>query len=69
MSRNLEIVQKTSKVFGILSKIGYVCSIVGAVCCLVAVSILFIAGRNQECLASFWNVSGISAFHISVETI
>ena len=51
MSRNLEIVQKTSKVLGILSKIGYICSIVGAVCCLVAVSILFIAGRNPEIVA------------------
>ncbi|MBO6000154.1 MAG: hypothetical protein J6P81_00035 [Spirochaetales bacterium] len=51
MSRNLEIVQKTSKVLGILSKIGYICSIVGAVCCLVAVSILFIAGKDPEIVA------------------
>jgi hypothetical protein len=48
VSKNLEIVQKTSKVLGILSKIGYICSIVGAAICLVGISVLVIAGRNPE---------------------
>jgi len=51
MSKNLEIVQKTSKVLGILSKIGYICSIVGAILCLVGIAILVVANGNPEIVA------------------
>ena len=51
MSRNHEIVQKISKVLGILSKIAFICSIVGSALCLVGISVLAVAGKNPEIAA------------------
>ena len=60
MSRNLEIVQKTSKVLGILSKIGYICSIVGAALCLVGIAVLAAAGKNPDVVAKIQESSNLT---------
>ena len=48
MSKNLQIVQKISKVLGILAKIGFIISIVGLVCCIVGHVLSMVGGLSQE---------------------
>jgi len=48
MSRNLTIVQKISKVLGILSKIGFIMSIVGLVFCIVGLVLSVVGGLSME---------------------
>jgi hypothetical protein len=48
MSKNLQIVQKISKVLGILAKIGFIMSIVGLVCCIVGFVLSMVGGLSQE---------------------
>ena len=48
MSKNLEIVQKTAKVLGIISKVVYVLCIVGAVGSLVGLVALCFANSNPD---------------------
>jgi len=53
MSRNLTIVQKISKVLGILSKIGFIMSIVGLVCCIVGLVLSVVGGLSMEFAQKF----------------
>jgi len=51
MSKNLQIVQKISKVLGILAKIGFIMSLVGLVCCIVGLVLSLVGGLSQELAA------------------
>ena len=53
MSKNLTIVQKISKVLGILSKIGYIMSIVGLVCCIVGLVLSVVGGISTQFAQKF----------------
>jgi len=53
MSKNLTIVQKISKVLGILSKIGYIMSIVGLVFCIVGLVLSIVGGLSMQFAQKF----------------
>ena len=60
MSKNLQIVQKISKVLGILSKIGFIMSIVGLVFCIVGLVLSIVGGLSVEFAAKIANESEIT---------
>lgn len=55
MSKNLTIVQKISKVLGIISKIGFIMSIVGLVFCIVGIVLSIVGGLSVEFAAKITN--------------
>ena len=65
MSRNLTIVQKISKVLGILSKIGFIMSIVGLVCCIVGLVLSIVGGLSQELAAKIVKEGNVTMKQVS----
>ena len=65
MSKNLQIVQKISKVLGILSKIAFIISIVGLVCCIVGLVLSIVGGLSPELAARVAKEDNITMKQVS----
>ncbi|MGX8685950.1 MAG: hypothetical protein ACSW73_03900, partial [Spirochaetales bacterium] len=65
MSKNLQTVQKISKVLGILSKIAFIMSIVGLVCCIVGLVLSVVGGLSPELAAKVAKEDNITMKQVS----